>query len=128
VSCGTICDLRRRPAGLQEAQRELDELNQRKNELEALIARAKAALGESGHAAASQAGRRTLHDAMAQVLREHGNRWMTVRELADEVNRRALYEKRDRSPVEPNQIHARAKNYSALFDKEGPRVRLHSSS
>jgi peptidoglycan hydrolase CwlO-like protein len=115
-------------AGLQEAQRELDELNQRKNELEALIARAKAALGEAGHAAASQARRRTLHDAMAQVLHEHGNRWMTVRELADEVNRRALYEKRDRSPVEPNQIHARAKNYSALFDKEGPRVRLRSSS
>jgi hypothetical protein len=53
---------------------------------------------------------------------------MTVRELADEVNRRALYEKRDRSPVEPNQIHARAKNYSALFEKEGPRVRLRSTS
>jgi hypothetical protein len=115
-------------SGLQQAERELAEVIQRKDELEALIARARAALGETELTAASHAERRTLHEAIVQVLREHDNRWMTVRELADEINRRALYEKRDRSPVEPNQIHARAKNYSALFEKEGPRVRLRSTS
>jgi hypothetical protein len=40
------------------------------------------------------------------------------------VNQRQLYRKRDGSPVESNQIHARTKNYTALFEKDGPRIRL----
>ena len=47
-----------------------------------------------------------------------------MRELADEVNERSMYRKRDGSPVEANQVHARTKNYTALFEKDGSRIRL----
>jgi Tfp pilus assembly protein PilX len=110
-------------AALREAEAELEALRARTQELETLVARAQVLLGRE--AAASQvAVRLTLHDAIAQILRNQGNRWMTVRELADEVNSSGLYRKRDGTPVEPNQIHARTKNYERLFDKEGPRIRL----
>jgi hypothetical protein len=66
----------------------------------------------------------TLHDALARVLEDIGNEWMTARELADEVNRRGLYRKRDGSPVEVNQVHARTNNYEDLFEKNGPKIRL----
>ncbi|OAI39325.1 hypothetical protein AYO39_00580 [Actinobacteria bacterium SCGC AG-212-D09] len=58
---------------------------------------------------------------MRLVLEENDNRWMTVHELADEINERALYEKRDRTPVDPSQIHARARKYDWMFEKEGAR-------
>ena len=35
-----------------------------------------------------------------------------------------LYRKRDGSPVEINQVHARTSNYGALFEKDGPKIRL----
>jgi septal ring factor EnvC (AmiA/AmiB activator) len=114
-------------AGLAEAEHELAALHERQRALEALIARAKAALGEEPEPRRPQASRLTLHEAIARVLEENGNRWMTVRELADEVNRKGLYQKRDGSPVEANQIHARTKNYGSLFEKNGPEVRLRSS-
>ena len=115
-------------AGLAEAEEELAALRAREREIEALIARAKAALGEEPQAQQALTRRRTLHEAIALVLHENGNRWTTVRELADQVNRRRLYQKRDGSPVEANQIHARAKNYGALFEKDGPRVRLRADT
>ncbi len=111
--------------GLVHAEQELATLRERELELEALIARAKAALGEveaPTHRATTV--RRTLHEAIALVLSENGNRWMTVRELSDEVNRRRLYTKQDGSLVEVNQIHARTKNYASLFEKDGPHIRL----
>jgi hypothetical protein len=49
---------------------------------------------------------------------------MTVRELADAINERGLYEKRDGSLVDPSQIHARANKYQAMFAKDGRRLRL----
>lgn len=67
--------------------------------------------------------RLTLHEAMELVLDEQCNRWMTVRELADTINDRAIYEKRDRSAVEPSQMHARPNKYPSRFEKDGPRVR-----
>jgi hypothetical protein len=109
--------------GLAEAREELEGLRAREAELEALIARGEAALGTAPGPGEAE-GRMTLHEGLEHVLRENDNRWMTVQELADEVNRRALYRKKDGSPVEPNQVHARTKNYDALFEKEGPRVRL----
>jgi hypothetical protein len=66
----------------------------------------------------------TLHEALARVLEDAGNEWMTARELADEVNRRGLYRKRDGSTVEVNQVHARTNNYRDLFEKDGPKIRL----
>jgi HB1, ASXL, restriction endonuclease HTH domain len=109
--------------GLADAKAELERVRGREAELEALIARGEAALGiATGDI--DREGRLTLHDALEQILRENDNRWMTVHELADEINRRALYRKKDGSAVEPNQVHARTKNYNRLFEKEGPRIRL----
>lgn len=116
-----------RPAierGLAEAEEELDELNGRRAELEALIGRARLLLADQAPTEAARTGERlTLHAAMERVLDENENRWMTVHEIADVINERQLYEKRDRSPVEPSQIHARAGKYHGAFEKAGPRVR-----
>lgn len=119
---------RNRPAieaGLTEAERELAQLDARREELLGLISRAHAVLDEAPPTAMKpHAERLTLHEAIQLVLRENGNEWMTVRELADEINNRGLYEKRDGSPVDPSQIHARANKYQQMFEKDGRRLRL----
>src|SRR2546423_1892224 len=109
--------------GLADARAELETVRVREAELEALIARGEAALGIATGDIPEE-GRLTLHQALEQVRGENNTRWMTVKELADEVNRRGTYRKKDGSAVEPNQVHARTKNYDRLFEKEGPRVRL----
>jgi HB1, ASXL, restriction endonuclease HTH domain len=106
---------------LAQAERELDILVSRRVELEALIARAKAALGDQVEPVQT---RRTLHDALKLILSENNNEWMEVRDLTRIVNERTLYTKRDASPVEANQIHARTKNYDSIFEKSRSRVRL----
>lgn len=105
-------------AGLMAAQAELDQLKARSRRLDELIARGRAALGETSSIPL------TLHDALALVLREHGNPWMSAKDLSAEVTRRGLYTKRDGSPLEINQVHARTNNYSALFEKQAGRIRL----
>lgn len=116
---------------LMEARAELETLDARRDELLDQIARAEALLGGSGPptppaAAATQPGHRplTLHEAITRVLDDHGNEWMTARELTEQVNRRGLYRKRDGSAVEVNQVHARTNNYGDLFEKDGPKIRL----
>ena len=116
---------------LTEARAELETLDARRDELIDQIARAEAILGGGGPpnpptAAATQPGDRplTLHEAIARVLDDHGNEWMSARELTDEVNRRGLYRKRDGSALEVNQVHARTNNYGDLFEKDGPKIRL----
>ena len=66
----------------------------------------------------------TLHGAIEQVLREHGNEPTTARELADEINERGLYRKRDGSPVQENQIHARVSKHGSTFEKVEGLLRL----
>jgi len=109
-------------AELAEARAELAALDARREGLEALIAQAEAVLG--GSQARDAESRMTLHDALVLVLREKGDTPMTARALADAVNERGLYRKRDGSPVEINQIHARANNYEELFEKDGSLIRL----
>lgn len=106
-------------AALKEAEDELAALANRREELQQLINRAKAALGIG-----TPPGQMTLHEAMKTILEERDHYSMSVRELTEEVNRRDLYRKRDGSPVEVGQVHARAKNYPKLFEKNGPRVTL----
>jgi hypothetical protein len=118
-------------AGLADAEAELAQLDARRMELKSMIAKARAALGlESSSVVAATAAptRLTLHEALAQVLRERANTWMSARHLADEVNARKLYAKRDGSAVEINQIHARVKNYPQLFEKDQSKIRLHKSA
>ena len=109
-------------ATLTSARAELGELDRRRADLVALIARTEAmqhALSPEGSAMPM-----TLHEAIAFLLEESANRWLTTKELLTAINKRGLYRKRDGSPVEINQIHARINNYSQLFEKDGPRVRL----
>ena len=112
---------------LARAREELSVLNERRAHLEALIAQAEA-VQRSVTSSSPGSKRLTLHEAISIVLEEESNRWMTVRELAEVVNARALYRKKDGSHVEANQIHARTKNYEQLFEKDGPNVRLRVGS
>ena len=107
---------------LADARRELAELDERRAQLTALIGRAEA-LQRSG-SATTQSKVLKLHEAITVVLEEAGEQPMTVREIAEIINARSLYRKKDGSPVEVNQIHARTKNYSHLFEKTGPIIRL----
>lgn len=66
----------------------------------------------------------TLHEAMQLVLKEN-DRPMTARELADEINNKNLYTRKDRKPVPTNQIGARAKNYPDIFEKKEMDGRIH---
>lgn len=59
----------------------------------------------------------TLHEAMQLVLKEN-DKPMTARELADEINKKNLYTRKDRKPVPTSQIGARAKNYPTKFEKK----------
>ncbi|WP_458040931.1 MULTISPECIES: GIY-YIG nuclease family protein [Bacteria] len=55
-----------------------------------------------------------LHDAMEKVLLEAG-RPLKSNEIAEHINTRGLYDKRDGSPVQPDQVRARARKCSHLF-------------
>ncbi len=112
-------------AALADARTELAGLDARREELQALIAQGEAALGGGPKPAPETM---TLHEALVQILEENGNQQMTARALADAVNDRGLYRKRDGSPVEVNQIHARTNNYQDLFEKDGSQIRLRAES
>lgn len=113
-------------SALADAREELAALDTRRAELTALIERAEAV--QRSHNATERRIKMTLHDAMALVLDEHDNRWMNIRDLGNEVNQRDLYRKRDGSEVEINQFHARINNYSQIFERNGPDVRLRSTT
>lgn len=66
----------------------------------------------------------TLHEEVAAILAESGRTWMSTDEIADEVNRRGIYRKRDGSAMTAFQVHGRTRNYAGLFDRDGSMVRL----
>lgn len=66
--------------------------------------------------------------SLVLVLRDNNNEPMTVRQLADAVNGRGLYRKRDGTAVEVNQVHARTSNYDVLFEKQGALIKLREDS
>ena len=115
---------------LTEAEQELDDLRARERRLEEMIGRARLLLGLDPTPAATVDPLRLaseqipLHEAIAKVLRANGNRVMTARELADEINRNHLYVKGDGSPVDTGQIHARVHNYDRLFIRAGGGIQL----
>jgi hypothetical protein len=49
---------------------------------------------------------------------------MLTQEIADFVNERGRYRKRDGSAVTAFQIHGRTRNYGHLFERQGSQVRL----
>lgn len=107
---------------LKEAAAELEHLEQRRAELHQLMSRAKAVLGEEE--STDDRHDLTLHEALGVVLSDLGDEWMSVADLAAEVNRRNLYRMKDGRPVEASQIHARIKNYGQMFEKIRSKVRL----
>lgn len=70
-------------------------------------------------AAEKQMYRRTLHEAMRIVLAERTERAATTSELAEEIERRGLYARRDGKRARAQQINARARKYPNLFTVEG---------
>lgn len=65
----------------------------------------------------------TLHEAIEKVLIQKG-RSMTTIEIANELNEKKYYEKRDKSIITPYQIHGRTKNYTNIFNRNGSTVSL----
>ena len=58
----------------------------------------------------------TLHEAIVKVLQE--NMWpMKALEIANILNERKLYIKKDGSDIKTNQIHARVNKHPRLFTK-----------
>jgi len=64
-----------------------------------------------------------LHEAIVEILTT-ANRSMTTQQLADELNRTGLYEKKDGSEITAFQVHGRTKKYPQLFDRNGTVVNL----
>ena len=67
----------------------------------------------------------TLHDAISLVLKENSN-GLTLHEIADQINKRKLYEKKDKSKVEPSQLAIRINNYSHLFFVDKGKLYAHT--
>lgn len=57
-----------------------------------------------------------LHNAMEKLLLEAG-RPLKASDIAEQINLLGLYRKRDGSPVQPNQVSARARKYPDLFTR-----------
>ncbi|WP_157535917.1 GIY-YIG nuclease family protein [Microbacterium sp. Root166] len=68
----------------------------------------------------------TLHAAVREVLAAAGEP-LTPRQVADEVNRRGLYQRADLRPIGSGQISARARNYPHLFDVADGKISLIST-
>jgi hypothetical protein len=72
-----------------------------------------------------------LHDELIAILRSQGNRWMSLDELAREVNARGNYVKGNGTPMGAGQINLRTRSggsYHHLFKRHGQSVRLQEGS
>lgn len=67
-----------------------------------------------------------LHIAIAEVLESSG-RAMSPAEIAEHINRRGLYSRRDGSPLPANQVSARIRRYPALFSPTPAGIQLRNS-
>lgn len=65
----------------------------------------------------------TLHEAIEMILQEKGKS-MTSRALADIINERNLYKRKDGLPVSASQVITRVGNYDKIFVKENGKVKL----
>ncbi|MGH2379784.1 MAG: hypothetical protein ACRDG7_00980 [Candidatus Limnocylindria bacterium] len=65
---------------------------------------------------------------MVDILSEAGGEGLTFKAIADLVNARGVYRKRDGSLVQESQIRLRSRNYATLFEVDAGRLRLRSLS
>jgi hypothetical protein len=70
----------------------------------------------------------TLKQELSDILLAHGNRWMTVRELADAVNQRGKYSRKDKVDLTPYEVHVYARYYPMIFERGGTSLRLSITS
>lgn len=64
-----------------------------------------------------------LHEEIQAILMANNNNWMTTQVIADEVNRRGKYKRKDGDEVPAFQIHLRTMKkekggYAHLFEQE----------
>ena len=57
----------------------------------------------------------TLHKAIRIVLSDRESRTATTQEISEEIERRRLYSRKDGEVARAKQIHARVRQYPALF-------------
>jgi hypothetical protein len=69
-----------------------------------------------------------IRAAVADVLRENGNRWMSVAEIAHEINRRDLGQNFVGVEVSIPKVRRQTRNYSNIFERSGWMVRLRESA
>ncbi len=69
----------------------------------------------------------TLHEAIFQILSDEG-RPLSIRKIADQINKNKFYTRKDEKPIENSQIRSRVKNYSKLFDYVNGQVVLTSDT
>ena len=65
----------------------------------------------------------TLHEEIRNILIANDNAWLTTHEIAEQVNRRGRYRRKNRSKVTDYQVHGSTKNYPDLFERKGSLVR-----
>jgi hypothetical protein len=73
------------------------------------------------------AGQPTLHAEVAEILRDSTATWMPTAAIADLVNARRRYSKKDGSPVTPFQIHGRTRQYPTSSNEKAHEPRSPSS-
>tara|TARA_Y100001933_G_C18856505_1_gene504054 strand:- start:628 stop:849 length:222 start_codon:yes stop_codon:yes gene_type:complete len=64
----------------------------------------------------------TLHEAIELVLKAKDG--LTTRQLANEINQKKLYQRKNLKPIPTNQIGARVKNHPLWFEKKGNKIFL----
>lgn len=70
-------------------------------------------------------GSATLHDVVAQVLREHGDAWVKASQIAREIAERDLWRRpKDGAHPRGSQVGARARQYPSLFQSSDLGIRL----
>lgn len=112
---------------LAETKLELAACEARCDELRSLIERAALVLElQDGAPPRWPQEPMTLHVAMEAVLADH-EEGLRAADLADEINRRALYRKKGGKPVDAGQIHARVGQYRSMFDRSAGRIVLRAS-
>jgi hypothetical protein len=75
--------------------------------------------------AAEPYGSATLHDVVAQVLREHGRDWLKASQIAREIAERDLWRRpSDGAHPRGSQISARVRQYPSLFQSSDLGIRL----
>jgi len=118
--------------GLRAAHQELTALTTRVREIEKQTTQARAILDLSGTwipwpPLPGPSRPMTLHQAMAAVLTELRNPWITTTHLAREIARRGLYRRRDGLPARPADVSARVSTYPGWFTRRGWYVRLRAA-